>query len=69
MRFWQAVVVAQMTAGSVWADKYEPMTWGHAGADVLNALVGFLAWYVCTLFWPVEKTSISVVVNSDNMPS
>ena len=44
MRFWQAIVCAEMTGGAVWADRYNDVLWLHMAADTANLLIGAVMW-------------------------
>ena len=46
MRFWQALVTAQMAAGSVWADRYRDVLWAHLLAEAGAIIFGLALWIV-----------------------
>ena len=45
MKFWQALVVAQLTAGSIHADRYHDWL-PHIIAESSSALFGLVMWAV-----------------------
>lgn len=46
MRFWQAVVVAQLAAGSVYADRYSGDSAEHFLAEFASVAFGAAVWFV-----------------------
>jgi hypothetical protein len=46
VRFWQALITAQMAAGFVWADRYREVEWVHLLAEAGSMLIGAIMWVV-----------------------
>jgi len=44
VRFWQALVTAEMAAGAVWADRFHGILWAHLLADAGNVVLSLLMW-------------------------
>lgn len=54
MRFWQALVIAQMTAGAIHADSLGSHTVGLL-ADALTITINGVFWWVGSAVWPVTE--------------
>jgi hypothetical protein len=44
VKFWQALVTAQMAGGSVWADRYHDNLPVHLLAGAGNITIGIIMW-------------------------
>ncbi len=51
MRFWQAVVVAQMAAGAVYADHLSGHPLLHIATDLANLALGAVMWITFKAAW------------------
>ncbi|MCW1431420.1 hypothetical protein [Novosphingobium sp. JCM 18896] len=59
MRFWQALVVAQLTAGSVYADRY-PAGLHHFAVEGGALLIGAIMWVVLKwTFGPSHQPNVT----------
>lgn len=51
MRFWQALICAQMAAGSVYADRFHDDWWHRVALDSGNVILGAIGWLIFKHVW------------------
>lgn len=56
MRFWQAIVVSQLVAGSVYADRFHGVV-QHALVEGSSLLLGAVLWWIGKRAWGTERSS------------
>lgn len=54
MRFRQALVTAQLSAGAVYADRIDGRA-GHLLAEILAVAIGAFLWAAGRRVWPAEE--------------
>jgi hypothetical protein len=54
MRFWQGYVIAQMAAGSVYADRYRGFTLNHFALEAASVLLAGVLWLVLKSLFPAH---------------